>query len=502
MPLNRREFLVRTAVAASLAALHRRPAWAATGAADVVVVGAGLSGLNAALILEEAGFGVLVLEGRDRVGGKILTFADVPGMPEAGGQSIAGGYGRLVDAANRSGVELEDQLPRQLKHPDIALVLDGQPIAKAAWRDSPRNPFPAPLRELMPWQYAPMVMAKANPLQAVEDWISARHAADDVSVHAFLRAQGATEAMIELAYDTNTAYGTSAHDISALMMAFVEAFTRAQRNLKPAVYKAKGGNQRIPEGMARRLKGDVRLRQTVTAISGNATGVTVHTGDGGRYAAKAAICALPYSTLRHVRFDPALPGVQAEAVKTLPHQMITQIALEVAGHLGKRRRGTVDVDRQPDRSRVRDPRRRHGRRGLQPARHRLRLQGSAARPARPRGRGTLRDRRDRTDATRGQGSVAHRCASLLGTRPVRGRRLGVLCAGHRDSFHAGDVPAARPCAFLRRADGRGLARDGGRDGVGRAGRARGRTRPVLVETNSIQVVASPVILYQNNNHSY
>jgi len=329
MPLNRREFLVRTAVAASLAALPRRPAWAATGAADVVVVGAGLSGLNAALILEEAGFGVLVLEGRDRVGGKILTFADVPGMPEAGGQSIAGGYGRLVDAASRSGVELEDQLPRQLKHPDIALVLDGQPIAKAAWRDSPRNPFPASMRELMPWQYAPMAMAKGNPLQAVEDWIAARHAADDVSMHHFLRAQGATEAMIELAYDTNTAYGTSAHDVSALMMAFVEAFTRAQRNLKPAVYKAKGGNQRIPEGMARRLKGDVRLRQTVSAIAGSATGVTVHTVDGARYAAKAVICALPYSTLRHVRLDPVLPGVQAEAVKTLPHQMITQIALEV-----------------------------------------------------------------------------------------------------------------------------------------------------------------------------
>jgi monoamine oxidase len=147
-------------------------------------------------------------------------------------------------------------------------------------------------------------------------------------MHAFLRAQGATEAMIELAYDTNTAYGTSAHDISALMMAFVEAFTRAQRNLKPVVYKAKGGNQRIPEGMARRLNGSVHLRKTVTAIAGDANGITVHTSDGARYSAKAAVCALPYSTLRHVRFDPVLSGVQGEAVKTLPHQMITQIALE------------------------------------------------------------------------------------------------------------------------------------------------------------------------------
>lgn len=329
MPLNRREFLVRTAVAASLAALPRRPAWAATSAADVVVVGAGLAGLNAALILEDAGFNVLVLEGRDRVGGKILTFKNVPGVPEAGGQSIAGGYGRLVDAAKRGGVELEDQLPRQLKHPEIALVLDGEPLSKAAWLDSPRNPFPAPLRELMPWQYAPMMIARANPLQAPEDWIAVKHAADDVSVHALLRAQGATDAMIELAYDTNTAYGTSAHDVSALMMAFVEAFTRAQRNLKPAVYKAIGGNQRIPEGMARRLKGGVRLGQAVTAIAGDATGVTVRTSDGARYRARSVVCALPYSTLRHVHFDPVLPGVQGEAVKTLPHQMITQVALEV-----------------------------------------------------------------------------------------------------------------------------------------------------------------------------
>jgi len=329
MTLSRREFLVRTAVAASLAALPRRPAWAATDTADVIVVGAGLAGLNAALTLQDAGISVLVLEGRNRVGGKILTFGDVPGQPEAGGQSIGSGYGRVVDAASRGGTKLENQLPQALRPPDIALVLDGQPIAKSAWPDSPRNPFPAPLRELMPWQYTPMAMARANPLKSVEEWFAPHNAAADVSMHAFLRAQGASEAMIDLAYDTNTSYGTSAHDVSALMMAFVEAFTRAQRNLEPAVYKARGGNQRIPEAMAQRLKDGVRLNQTVRAISSDDDGVTVRTSDGGRYAARAAICALPFSTLRHVRFEPALVGTQDQAVKTLSHQMITQVALEV-----------------------------------------------------------------------------------------------------------------------------------------------------------------------------
>ena len=329
MTLTRRDFLIRSAVAASLAALPRRPAWAASDSADVIVAGAGLSGLNAALVLEDAGLSALVLEGRDRVGGKVLTFGNVPGLPEAGGQSIGSGYGRVVDAAQRSGIVLDDQLPQALKHPDIALVLDGQPIPKAAWKDSPRNPFPAPLRELMPWQYTPMAMARGNPLKSVEDWFAPKYASADVSMHQFLRAQGATEAMVDLAYDTNTSYGTSSHDISALMMAFVEAFTRAQRNLKPAVYKARGGNQRIPEGMAQRLKGGVRLNRTVTAIASDSSGVTVHTRDGGRYTARAVICALPFSTLRHVRFEPGLAGAQGQAVKTLPHQMITQIALDV-----------------------------------------------------------------------------------------------------------------------------------------------------------------------------
>ncbi len=40
---------------------------------DVIVVGAGLAGLCAATLLEEQGLKVLVLEGRERVGGRVYT---------------------------------------------------------------------------------------------------------------------------------------------------------------------------------------------------------------------------------------------------------------------------------------------------------------------------------------------------------------------------------------------------------------------------------------------
>ena len=53
---------------------------------DVIVVGAGLSGLHAACILQEQGLDVLTLEGRNRIGGRVYTLMDVPGKPEAGGE--------------------------------------------------------------------------------------------------------------------------------------------------------------------------------------------------------------------------------------------------------------------------------------------------------------------------------------------------------------------------------------------------------------------------------
>src|SRR5262245_36962086 len=74
---------------------------------DVVVIGAGVAGLAAAGELAAHGRSVLVLEGRDRVGGRILTLhpGSWPGPVELGAQFVHGGTPRLKRALRKAGVK-------------------------------------------------------------------------------------------------------------------------------------------------------------------------------------------------------------------------------------------------------------------------------------------------------------------------------------------------------------------------------------------------------------
>jgi len=100
---SKRRHALQAAAAAALV-LHR-PVWAAADP-DVIVLGAGLAGLNAALQLEAFGLRVRVLEASQRIGGRLHTLDAVAGRPEAGGNQIGLAYARTVDTAKRLGVEL------------------------------------------------------------------------------------------------------------------------------------------------------------------------------------------------------------------------------------------------------------------------------------------------------------------------------------------------------------------------------------------------------------
>jgi monoamine oxidase len=355
MSINRRQFVTTTAALAVAASMRNTAYASGAGEPDVIVIGAGLSGLATAMELEANGLRVLLLEGRQRIGGRIYTLFDVPGHPEVGFNSLANAYGRTIDMAKRVGVEIVNLAPKLLANrAGQALFLDGKHVPLKDWPSHPRNPFPADMKQLPPWGWADAMFKRHMPFPDLENWYDPRHAQHDISVHQFLSSHGATEAMIRLGYDTNIAYGTTSHDVSLLMQAFTDhwqavnrgaimGFSRtgaanAQGVATPAAPPAasmdgvligmiKDGNERLTQAMAKRIKGDLLQGKRVVAIETSATGGKVRCADGTSYRAKAVVCTMPFSTLRHVAIDPLPPARQLGAITKLGYIPITQFHL-------------------------------------------------------------------------------------------------------------------------------------------------------------------------------
>src|SRR3954449_8988425 len=104
--LTRRKLLGTAALGTAAGALPQTPAFGASHVkADVAVVGAGLAGLSAARELVKAGHSVIVLEARDRVGGRTFNHKLPDGQAvEAGGEYVGPTQTRVLALAKAVGI--------------------------------------------------------------------------------------------------------------------------------------------------------------------------------------------------------------------------------------------------------------------------------------------------------------------------------------------------------------------------------------------------------------
>lgn len=293
-------FLAFPTLLASAPFVHAAPA-----DADVIVVGAGVSGLAAAALLYRRGVRVLVLEARDRPGGRIWTSRSLTNLPlDLGASWIHGVNGNpimnLVRSANIR------TLPTDY---DNLTLYDSQG------------------RELDARAQARIEQRLVMLLDALEQLGAAQttdRSLQDGIVQILREQQLTVQDRRELDYAINTMIEHEfAADTSALSLRFWDQGEAFGGNdvLFPAGYV------QVVDLLARGL--DVRLRQVVTRITTSSDGVQMATADGRIYRAAQALITVPLGVLKAntIRFDPPLPPNKQAAIRRLGMGVLNKLYL-------------------------------------------------------------------------------------------------------------------------------------------------------------------------------
>ncbi|XUU61141.1 flavin monoamine oxidase family protein [Erythrobacter sp. HA6-11] len=310
-----RRSALKGSAAAFIAGAAPRMAWAASQD-EVVVIGAGFAGLAAARMLEFSGAKVMVLEARDRVGGRAHTLDILPGAPEAGGIQIGSGYTRLRAAADALGIELVTGGGAGVGIADLPgnayAIAGNEALAPDAWPTSSANKLAEQLRQTEPAVLLRTYMRALPQLSTPAAWMDAPRGLD-ISLRSALAEAGADEValrLMEANFNGNSLAGIS--QLNALRSAAI------YRSQPGPIYTVKGGTQRLPEAMAASLKGSVRTSVKIAAIREEVDRVVLETS-AGTIKARQVICTIPFAALRHIKLETPLTPPAARMLAELPY---------------------------------------------------------------------------------------------------------------------------------------------------------------------------------------
>ncbi len=298
---------------------------------DVVVIGAGLSGLHAASLLEELGASVQTLEGRNRIGGRVYTLMDIPGKPEAAGELIGGNYARMLDAARRMKLDLYEP-ERTLGQGERYYRIRGENILPEQWAEHQLNPLSGDDREILPHRLLWVLSHRNNPLsgQPLDAWIKPEFAKYDIPhteyMKRYLGFDDETIRLMNIVIHTDHINNTSAlHELRRYAVGEFNSRMSAARPDLPDVQKIKGGNSLLPRAMADNLKNGVEINKTVHTIEDLGDSVRVYCLDGSEYEARQVVCTVPFPVMRTMKFLPRLPERLEQAVAEIDYGISIQV---------------------------------------------------------------------------------------------------------------------------------------------------------------------------------
>ena len=305
---TRRDFLKATLAASAGLLLSRDLLWAGAPPTkkvnkSIAVIGAGFAGLACAHELLAAGYDVSVIEARERLGGRVLSFSDlVPGKNvEGGGELIGSNHPMWVAYAEQFGLEWLDVTESEDAAP---IYIDGKRLSEE--------------EEEKLWEEMDKVLqrmnADAEKIDADQPWLSPNAAALDKKTGAdWINEQKDVSELcrkgcwIMQAADNGQDPARQSYlgNLTQIKGGGVEKYWTESE-----VYRCKGGNQQLAMMLAEKIGKDrIILGLPVNSIEARGRDKMVITArDGRTIEVDDVVLAAPPSTWKKIRFNPGLPS--------------------------------------------------------------------------------------------------------------------------------------------------------------------------------------------------
>ena len=314
-PAERREFLKLT-LAAGAGLLISSNTMALTrlgrgGKKRVVVIGAGFAGLTCAYELKAAGYDVTILEARERVGGRVLSFNAANKNEYVKGRNIEGGA-ELIGSNHPTWVNYAEQF--KLEWLDVTedegeavfpVNIDGKELgfeeAGKLWEDMEKalnkmNELAAAVPEDEPWKTPDAAKLDKT---STADWVKALDLPELVK-----------KAMLINQVSDN---GQAAERQSLLgQLAAVKGGQLEKFWTDSEVYRCKGGNDQLARKLAESIGNDrIVLGLPARSITQKGETVIVEGKDGRQIECDDVVLAVPPTTWGKIDISPALPSAMS-----------------------------------------------------------------------------------------------------------------------------------------------------------------------------------------------
>lgn len=309
--VNRRDFMLGAAAMAA-ASLMPKAAWAGSAAPSIVIIGAGIAGLNCALTLADHHVAATIYEASHRAGGRMFSHRDTwddGQVSEWCGELIDTGHKTVRSLAKRFDLPLDDLLAAQPQASE-----DTNYFAEHYYSQSQARADFFALADVVDAD----LTAAGYPTR-FDAYTDAGYMLDNMSVYDWIesRIPGGHNSqlgkLLDVAY--NVEYGAETTEQSALNLLYLLGFQSNPKSFgvfgeSDERFHIRGGNDRLPSAIADHLGQDrFRFGHKLTRISQNGKGgyhLVFNTQSGiQNVSCDILVLALPFSVLRDIDYTEA-----------------------------------------------------------------------------------------------------------------------------------------------------------------------------------------------------